>query len=208
MSVYRLRGGQHGYRGNVINFPQNVQEFVTHLPRHPTLLDVLVICRQFASNLAASTAFRQFNVRRTKVARALLWLKKNNRYYSDIIINNEVLQSLPVDGPIDDQLRKSQMNAEEFDDEGNEDSVITRTFVPILPLARSENVAIKNTLNHVQNEIDPIIWSQIDSHPVNEFQTPGYIACAFPALYPTGSADLRAERIKEVKLAEYFKHLL
>ncbi|EXX66669.1 hypothetical protein RirG_121570 [Rhizophagus irregularis DAOM 197198w] len=24
MSVYRLCGGQHGYRGNVINFPQNV----------------------------------------------------------------------------------------------------------------------------------------------------------------------------------------
>ncbi|PKC51700.1 hypothetical protein RhiirA1_483178 [Rhizophagus irregularis] len=24
MSVYRLRGSQHGYRGNVINFPQNV----------------------------------------------------------------------------------------------------------------------------------------------------------------------------------------
>ncbi len=208
MSVYRLRGGQHGYRGNVINFPQNVQEFVTHLPRHPTLLDVLVICRQFASNLAASTAFRQFNVRRTKVARALLWLKKNNRYYSDIIINNEVLQSLPVDGPIDDQLQKSQMNAEEFDDEGNEDSVITRTFVSILPSAHSENVAIKNTLNRMQNEIDLIIWLQINSHPVNEFQTSSYIACAFPAFYPTGSVDLHAERIKEVKPAEYFKHLL
>ena len=199
ISVYRLRGGQHGYRGNVINFPQDVQEFATHLPLHLTLLDVLVIRQQSASNSAASTAFRQFNVCYTKVAHALLWLKNNNRYYSDIIIDNEVLQSLPVDGPIDDQLQKSQMNAEEFDDEGNEDSVITRTFVPILPSARSENVAIKNTLNRVQNEIDPIIWPQIDSHPVNEFQTPDYIVCAFPALYPTGSADLRAERIKKVK---------
>jgi len=32
MSVYRLREGQHGYRGNVINFPQDVQEFATYLP--------------------------------------------------------------------------------------------------------------------------------------------------------------------------------
>ena len=31
MSIYRLRGGQHGYRGNVINFPQDVQEFCTKL---------------------------------------------------------------------------------------------------------------------------------------------------------------------------------
>lgn len=27
MSVYRLRGGQNGYRGNVINFPQDIHEF-------------------------------------------------------------------------------------------------------------------------------------------------------------------------------------
>ena len=31
MSVYKLRGGQHGYRGNVINFPQDVLEFTTKL---------------------------------------------------------------------------------------------------------------------------------------------------------------------------------
>ena len=29
MSVYKLRGGQYGYHGNVINFPQNVKEFAT-----------------------------------------------------------------------------------------------------------------------------------------------------------------------------------
>ena len=43
MSVYRLRGGQHGYRGNIINFPQDVQEFTTHLPRQPSTLNVLVV---------------------------------------------------------------------------------------------------------------------------------------------------------------------
>ena len=34
MSVYRLRGGQHGYCGlwKRNKFPQNVQEFATHLP--------------------------------------------------------------------------------------------------------------------------------------------------------------------------------
>ena len=32
MSVYRLRGGQLGYHGNVINFPQDVHEFTTKLP--------------------------------------------------------------------------------------------------------------------------------------------------------------------------------
>ncbi len=115
---------------------------------------------------------------------------------------------MPVNNLIDDQLQKSQINVEEFDDKGNEDSVITYTFVSILSLACSENVTIKKTLNHMQNEIDPIIWSQIDSYPVNKFQTSDYIICVFSAFYSTGSADLHAEHIKEVKPAEYFKHLL
>jgi hypothetical protein len=29
MTVYRLWGGQNGYRGNVINFPQDVQGFTS-----------------------------------------------------------------------------------------------------------------------------------------------------------------------------------
>ena len=43
MTVYQLRGGQTGYRGNVINFPQDINEFMKWLPRHPSTLDVLVI---------------------------------------------------------------------------------------------------------------------------------------------------------------------
>lgn len=67
ISVYCLRGGQYAYRGNVINFPQDVLEFTTRLPRHPPLLDILVVRRQSANRLA----FRDFNVRRIKVSRAL-----------------------------------------------------------------------------------------------------------------------------------------
>ena len=43
MTVYRLRGGQNGYRGNVINFPQDIQGFTNKLPRYPSSLDVLVV---------------------------------------------------------------------------------------------------------------------------------------------------------------------
>jgi hypothetical protein len=154
MSIYRLRGGQNGYRGNVINFPQDVQEFATKLPRHPSSLDVLVIRRQSANNLEA---FRDFRVRRLKVARALLWLKENNRYYADITIDHEALQSLPIDDSIDDKL---QDIAEEADFK-NEDDMITRSFVPILPPSDREDVAIQNSLNQMQ-ENRPITWPQKD----------------------------------------------
>ncbi|CAG8816966.1 1521_t:CDS:2, partial [Cetraspora pellucida] len=170
MSVYKLRGGQYGYRGNVINFPQNVQEFITRLPRHPSSLDVLVIFRQSAN----SGSFRDFIVRRDKVASALYWLKANNIYYAKITIDNEILESLPTDGTIEDQIPDNEIIAED----------------------------------RIQNEHRPIAWPHINDNPINEFRTPGYIACAFPMLYPTGCADLRSERIRDISPAAYFKHLL
>lgn len=43
MSVYRLHGEQLRYRGNIINFPQDVHEFTTQLLQDPSTLDVLVM---------------------------------------------------------------------------------------------------------------------------------------------------------------------
>lgn len=52
------------------------------------------------------------------------------------------------------------------------------------------------------------MWPNIDVCPINEFQTPGYIARAFPTLYPTGAADLRSKHSADIRPAEYFSHLL
>jgi len=60
----------------------------------------------------------------------------------------------------------------------------------------------------VQSNDSPLIWPEIEGIPVNEFSTPGYMARAFPTLYPYGCGDLRSERPRDIKPAEYFKHLL
>ena len=83
-----------------------------------------------------------------------------------------------------------------------------RTFISLPSLTHREDIAIQNTLDRMQNKNSPVEWPQINNHPINEFQMPGYIACTFLTLYPTGCADLHAERIRDVKPAEYFKHLL
>ncbi|KAK3922134.1 ATP-dependent DNA helicase [Frankliniella fusca] len=44
--------------------------------------------------------------------------------------------------------------------------------------------------------------------PVDEFNTEGYIACAFPTLFCKGYADLRSPRSKKVNPGAYFQHLL
>ena len=49
---------------------------------------MLVVHYQSANN---SAGFRNFKVCRAKVVRALCWLKENNCYYEDIIIDDEIL---------------------------------------------------------------------------------------------------------------------
>ena len=125
--------------------------------------------RHSASDL---TAFRDFIVRRAKIARALQWLKANNRYYADIIIDEEALQSLPENSSIVDQLpqiENDQLNENSSDDESENDNMIARTFVPSSSPSRREDLAIKNTLDRLQLENPPMIWPHINNSPINEF---------------------------------------
>jgi hypothetical protein len=147
MSIYRFCGEQHEYHRNVINFSQNVKELAIHLPRDSSLLDMLVIYRQSANNLRT---FRDFQVCRDKIARALYWLKEYNHYYSNIIIDHKILQSLPTNGSIDDQFQHTKIIAEDLNED--EDNVITHIFVPLPLSTQCKDVGIKNTLDCMQNK--------------------------------------------------------
>jgi len=154
VSVYCLRGGQYAYRGNVVNFPQDVMEFTTRLPRNPSSLDVLVVQRQSANRLT----FRNFTIRRSKVARALCWLKQNNRYYADIVIDENVLSSLPENGPIDDRLPRIEDTEEcSDDDDDNSEDVIGSNFVPAPIPSPNEDRAIADALDRMQDNEPPIM---------------------------------------------------
>ena len=93
MCVYRKHGGQRGYKGHVLNLPQNIQGFLTKLPANVAQLPFLIIRRHGADN-----TFKDCTVRREKVLGAITWLKHNNPYYADIEIDQEALQQLPVHG--------------------------------------------------------------------------------------------------------------
>ena len=65
-----------------------------------------------------------------------------------------------------------------------------RNFVLTPAPSSSEEHAIDDALARMQSETDPVMWPTIDGNAINKFNTPGYIARAFPTLYPTGNADL------------------
>ena len=75
MRVYRLKGGQRGYGGHVINLAQNVGDFVNSLPRPARELSIIVVRRQGREGI-----HKDLYVRRQRVFDALNWLKANNPF--------------------------------------------------------------------------------------------------------------------------------
>ncbi len=60
----------------------------------------------------------------------------------------------------------------------------------------------------MQSNNDLLLWPKIKGIPINEFQTSDYMVKTILALYPYSQADLRSERAREIKFAEYFKYLM
>ncbi|GBB90821.1 hypothetical protein RclHR1_17900003 [Rhizophagus clarus] len=131
----------------------------------------------------------------------LLLLKENNRYYSDIIIDDDVLRTLPDDSSIDKYLfqiydaenRLQFVNDEICDTDcldGETDDMIIQNFIPAPIPSHNENCIIDDALTRMQSESGSVMWPNIGGTAINKFNTLGYIAQAFPTLYPTGSADL------------------
>ena len=93
MSVYQLPLGQYGYSGHVINLPQDVASFVCSLPRMPSQLDVVVVCRE-----GAAGSHKDFKVRQPHVLQALQWLMENNPYFREVSLDHAGLAQLPENG--------------------------------------------------------------------------------------------------------------
>ena len=270
MTLMRLpRGGQYAFRGHVLNVPQDVNGFITNLPRRVDQLDILVLKKQ-GSDPTLPPSY--FTVNRERVYNALTWLRENNRYYHNIHIVQEHLQALPENGLLDippanildeidinQQQPNPEVNEEAHNQEGNLPPQNQNLNPHQPPLHQPQNVQrrappdvlppLNNPPHHHPplNEHDPHIAAQPRQHPVipntfaqvqrpgpneraaiqaaidndmvmqfpqragdpiNEFTTEGYIAKAFPCLFPTGNADFKAPRRTKVSAQDYFIHLL
>ena len=209
MSVYRLRYGQYGYRGNVINLPQNITTLATSLPRLPRDLDVLVVRKEGYDN-----SHRDFKVRRSVVLRALLWLKQHNKFYHNIEVDHAAVRQLPTDGDltglctVEQTIFDDQQDLEQPVNDENPNDI--GTFVPIAARKITEQESIKNSiLERLSSTCKKTVpWPSRGASSVNEFTTEGYISCAFPTLLPTGAGDFVAPRQRAVTIGNYFKHLM
>lgn len=233
--VYKIRGHQYGYRGNVINFPQSVNELARTLPHRLQDLTSMLAVR-----MRDSAGFVDFNVRCAKVRGALLWLREHNTFYFDVEISEENLAELPEDGSVFMQLQGYDRVQQEDDPE--EDTGAPQGLpLPGTPAAgpppsandadgngatqqvaegddleqRGDDVAFSGVPmlepHHQGSQVLAVLnWPTIGSRPVDEFRTPGYITMAFPTLFPYGRADISAltDCEQRIQLAEYFRFLM
>ena len=208
MTIYRLPHGQYGYRGHVINLPQDLITFATSLPRLPKELDILIVRKE-----GSDCTHRDFRVRKSVVLGALLWLKHHNKYYRNVNIDYDSLNELPEDGNLSGLTGiKTSRNVEEDRPllENDENSHDAESFVPIAAQKLTELEAVKKSVADGQKSSpwNIVPWPSRADAPINEFVTEGYISCAFPTLFPTGVGDFLAPRECVVMVCNYFKHLM
>lgn len=94
-----VRSGLLRIKGHSISFLMDHTDMVRELnslPVAPAQLPMLVVRQEGVEGV------REHRVHRERVRTALIWLKHNNPYYSNIEIDEAVLQSLPEDGEIVD----------------------------------------------------------------------------------------------------------
>ncbi|MBA4719395.1 MAG: hypothetical protein HRO68_09990 [Nitrosopumilus sp.] len=209
MSIYRLPHGQYGYKGHVINLPQDITQFASSLLRLPAELDVILVRKE-----GSDSSHRDFRVRKSVVLRALRWLKQHNKYYRNIEISRAALDELPEDGNLTGlcgvDVKVDVNDEEDLQPTDDADPQDTGSFVPVAARKLTEQESIFKSLKERQSgEKDQTVpWPPKGDKPFNEFTTEGYISCAFPTLFPTGAGEFLAPRQNLITCGNYFKHLL
>jgi len=90
-----IKNGTFGLSGHVCCFEQDVQGFVTNLPRGKSDITMLNVLKSVRTEIGSATAgLEVYKIRKRCVAEALIWLKRYNREYSDIEINMSALDWL------------------------------------------------------------------------------------------------------------------
>ncbi|KAK3910147.1 ATP-dependent DNA helicase [Frankliniella fusca] len=192
ISIYKLKGGQYGFKGNVINFRQDVSTFTKQLPYSITILKgIISVC-------CNTPGFhKDFLIKRNVISIALHWLKNNNKYYSDIEIDLDAIKQLPEEGHYTDFVHCDDGDNDISEVNECGDDNIERVIVP--------GIGEVSTFEKITHQLK---WPQIHADPVNEFNSNGYIVQAFPVLFPYGLGDYLNLKSKQITARVYFQYLM
>ncbi|KAI3934810.1 hypothetical protein MKW98_026218 [Papaver atlanticum] len=156
---------------------------------------------------------------REYVRQALEWLKENHKYYKDIKISDENIASLPEEGvPLDLPVMDAGIEEQREDDVHHGPPELQDQFVCIddfesvgtigVNVQPDQEREIRRALEEKEGAEKTNVELPFSGQVIDEFTTQGYITMAFPALFPSGKADLREPRIRKVPARLYLYYLM
>ena len=196
------RGGQRAVRGQVINFPSDVDGIVSHLPRPPSGEDIVYVQRPDSTTEMESQSVehgaRYLRCRYSRVMEALGWLKRNNPLYEDVIINGvtEDMFDDEDDGNGGSEGEDAHAPSEELQESGVVRLDVLHPNIPAVELLQEEN-AVQRQVHQLQ---------RVTATPLSIFQDRHNLEVqAFPTLYPNGTNGFGTPRAIKISPLEYFQ---
>ena len=196
------RGGQRAVRGQVINFPSDVDGIVSQLPRPPSGEDIVYVQRPDSTTdmecQSVERGGRYLRCRYSRVMGALGWLKMNNPIYEDVVING-VTEDMFDDeednnGSGEDEV--AHAHNEELQESGVVRLDVLHPNIPAVELLQEENAA-HGQVHQLQ---------RVTATPLSIFQDRHNLEVqAFPTLYPDGTNGFGTPRAVKISPLEYFQ---
>ncbi|KAF9025696.1 hypothetical protein BDP27DRAFT_1169195, partial [Rhodocollybia butyracea] len=227
-SASNLPNCQRGLKGHIIVFPQRPSAIAKLLP--PSLEELQApICVIFVGSQPPTKEWMQkyakpLSVRPGRVKAALEWLLTHNPLYSDVAVNDDLLDSLPDQfnlpvhiehvpvGSIDESLTSGYdplalssevpESSHNFTPEISFDSVTIADVDPNASPADLQAAAVR----HFENR-KSYVELYHDPKPVNEFAHPQLFPMIYPTLFPYGIGGFEhPDRSAALSMKRQVKH--
>lgn len=204
-----------GLCGHTVMFKRDIASICNVLPRIE--LDYIEIKKLTVHKEEQS--FKTFKVRRDKVLNALRWLKKNNPFYKDIVIQESNLDWMK--GKTEDTFNNFKENITLSESYNNSSVSLKQTTNPIndktmemCGVAADRNDSLysedgKEIINELQELTESsvvdnrILWPETDEMPVDEYAEENCFAKCYPWLFPGGLGDVshkvKSDRTKAIE---------
>ncbi|WAO96950.1 ATP-dependent DNA helicase [Fusarium falciforme] len=235
VKVLQVCGAQYKYRGHVVHFLRKVGRLFEELPVLPEELDIVLLR---PPNMEGDPHFQQqfahdFRVRRSCLLARLHYLQHHHPGYRDIVVRQDRLQRLPLDGSIvasiasqvadipDGEVPQGPVEEAVEEDPSDADA----SAIPNLQVTETELNALRSRFPHGTPDpermtdlehMPPSAQAQhqmplpsIRRTPINEFnRSQPLLTLAFPTLYPDGKADFVEPRLRSVTYQDYLAHAI
>ena len=197
-NIFKMKGGCVGQKGHSVSFQQDVEAFARSLPRKQSELPYIYIkAPNQTCDLRANAVY---------ILEALEFLKKNNPFYKDIEIDEEVLASYPSDRetPLtgvrchntEEEVTEEALISMVSDDQEEDEEYPEPNVEDIAPSMAGAEVPQKTVREFIKEAVlqgsqqteRTVPWPKRENKPASEF-CEGFWSMAFPHLFPYGMAD-------------------